>query len=67
MQEVDAMSQATIDSGWIGNQSYARLPQPSLRFIEEPFQSGAHGLILHGAEGVCKRDQATFPQITFAM
>ena len=67
MQEVYGMRQATIYGGWIGNQSHPSLAQPALWFIEEPFQSSAHGIILHTAKAVCKRGEATIPQVTFAM
>ena len=58
LAEAGAIGQAAIDGGWIDDQSHTSLAQPALGFVEEPFQPGAHGINLHGAEPVYKRGQA---------
>jgi hypothetical protein len=47
VNEIDAVGEAAINRSGIGNEPDASPAQPALWLIEEPFQSGAHGVILH--------------------
>ena len=47
VHQIDAVGEAAINRGGIGDEPDASPAQPALWLIEEPFQSGAHGVILH--------------------